>query len=183
MGVGSGQTEGARRGWLLGADAGRLLRLAILLPALLLTAALALVTLLCAGLMADRLDGVASADSETILLLATGTFLLVSAAVVVMQAMRVAHRVAGPEYRLIHTLRRVRSGDLTVRVHLRRGDLLRELAEECNAVIEWLNANPPRDARLGGDLVEMTAEAEEAEWLAAGEPVDAACPVGQGVGR
>jgi hypothetical protein len=168
-----------RQSWRLGSDGPQLLRIAVLVPVCLLVAALLLVTLLCAGLMSERSEGVASAGSEAILLMATGGFLLVSAAVVVVQAMRVAHRVGGPEYRMIQTLRQVRSGDMTWRVHLRRGDLLRDLADECNELIEWLNQNPPRGATVGGDLVEIDVDASESECLPEMEVAAALVPQSQ----
>ncbi len=80
--------------------------------------------------------------------------------IVVVHGMRVAHRVVGPEHRLIQTLRRVRRGDLSFRVSLRRGDLLADLAHECNALIDWLNQNPPIGATTGSDLVDVGIEAE-----------------------
>jgi hypothetical protein len=38
---------------------------------------------------------------------------------------------------------------------LRRGDLLTGLAEECNALLDWLNENPPRGVATGSDVVQV----------------------------
>jgi hypothetical protein len=84
-------------------------------------------------------------------------FLLAATAVVVVQTLRVSRRVSAPELRLIQSLRRIRSGDLAFRVHLRRGDLLTDLASECNALIDHLNANPPVGSLTGTDLLEIGA--------------------------
>ncbi|MBM4060489.1 MAG: hypothetical protein FJ265_05255 [Planctomycetes bacterium] len=84
----------------------------------------------------------------------------VSLVAAVAQALRVAGRAAGPEYRLCQALRRIRAGDLAFRVHLRRGDLLADLARECNELIEWLNRHPPPGARTGSDVLHVDADAE-----------------------
>ena len=76
--------------------------------------------------------------------------------------LRLAGRVAGPEYRLRRALQRIRTGDLGFRVNLRRGDLLAGLAQECNELLDWLNANPPRGAHTGTDIVEVAEFAEPA---------------------
>jgi hypothetical protein len=87
-----------------------------------------------------------------------GGFLLASAAVVVVQSMRLAHRVAGPELRLRRALHRIRCGDVGFRITLRRGDLLGGIARECNELIDWLNRNPPPGVRTGSDIVEVPVE-------------------------
>ncbi len=144
-----------RRQWQLGPQGGELLRLGVAVPVLLLLAAMVGLTV-CAGHLLGAVErGGAAWLDDGMLAVVGGGFLLVSLAVVVVQAMRVAHRVAGPEYRLIQTLRRIRTGDLTVRAHLRHGDLLRGLATEVNELVEWLNRNPPDGATTGGDVVEL----------------------------
>lgn len=139
-----------------GADTSRLVRLALLVPLLLLVgAALALVAT-CAELLDLAAQGRPAELGLTPVYLAAAAFALASVVVVVVQALRVAARVAGPEHRLRLALQRIRAGDLDFRVHLRRGDLLGDLARECNELLDWLNANPPRGVRrTGGDTVEL----------------------------
>jgi hypothetical protein len=113
----------------------------------------------------------AGRQTEHVLLIAAVVFVLASAALILVQGLRLAHRVSGPEYRLIQVLRSIRAGDLTVRAHLRRADLLHDLAGECNALLEWLNANPPNGAITGGDVIEIEhASAPEAELLEVAQP-------------
>lgn len=85
-------------------------------------------------------------------------FVLISAVVVLVQALRFSHRVAGPSYRLCKSIERIRSGDISFRVNLRDGDHLSEIANEVNRLLEWLNQNPPRGARTGSDVVTLGAD-------------------------
>ncbi|MFO1077671.1 MAG: hypothetical protein U1E73_08085 [Planctomycetota bacterium] len=95
----------------------------------------------------------AGADRDDLFWVLVGTMVACCAACAVFFAWRAATRVAGPEYRLVLAMQRIRRGDLSFRVHLRRGDLLVPLARECNELLEWLNRNPPQGAVTGGDLV------------------------------
>jgi hypothetical protein len=99
--------------------------------------------------------GAGGARSELLLYVCASTFLLAIGAAGLLLAARLARRVAGPEYRLIEAMRRMRSGDISFRVHLRRGDPLTRLADECNELLEWLNRNPPRGTSTGTDLVDV----------------------------
>ena len=130
-------------------------RVAIALPlALLLVAVLALAWY-CRKLLRDADAGHVVAVGDTPLLLFVGAFLVAGVAVVAVQSLRVANRVAGPEYRLRLALQRIRGGDVGFRVSLRRGDLLTGLAAECNELLDWLNRNPPAGVGAGTDVVEM----------------------------
>jgi hypothetical protein len=127
----------------------------VLAPLVVLFVALgALILLLDRQLQAD-VDGGQGLPVRHLVWWCAGGAAAIFAAVLMLQTARVARRVAGPEYRLIQCLRRLRGGDLSFRVHLRRGDLLGDLAGECNELIEWLNRNPPRDCRTGTDLIEV----------------------------
>lgn len=155
-----------RRGWLVsGSDRWQLLRLAIAVPMAALVLGLGLLTGFGHLLLRGAAEGV-DTDASTVLLVAAFGFLLVTAAVVAMQAARVAQRVAGPEYRLRQALQRIRSGDLAFRVTLRQGDLLGDLAGECNQLLDWLNQNPPAGSVTGTDVVELEQEpaAEPPAW-------------------
>lgn len=132
---------------------GRLVRLALVAPLVGLLVAVVALTFYCSSLLGAAAEGRVVAVGELPLLLLAGGFLLASGLTVVAQSLRVAHRVAGPEFRLCQAMQRIRSGDIAFRVDLRRGDLLTDLAHECNALLDWLNANPPSGVRRGGDVV------------------------------
>ncbi len=144
-----------------GGDDGRLVRLALTLPLLLLLLAVVALTLVCGELLDRAVAGQPAALGAGTIYLVAGTFLFACAVVVVVQSLRVAARVSGPEHRLRLAMQRIRSGDVGFRVNLRRGDLLGELAHECNALLDWLNKNPPGAVRTGGDLVELPGSSEE----------------------
>jgi hypothetical protein len=128
-------------------------RLARWRPFAVMIAAISGLTVLCQHLLNRAADS--SRDMTPAILAVAGGFLLISGAVVMVQAMKVARRVAGPEHCLRQAMRRIRNGDLAFRVHLRKGDLLVELAEECNELLDWLNHNPPAGAVTGSDVVEV----------------------------
>lgn len=130
-------------------------RAARLLPMAMLAVAVVVITWFCRDMLLGAVVGEATVAAELPLYVAAGCFLLAAGAVVVLQSVQVAERVAGPEYRLVQSLRRIRGGDLSFRVHLRKGDLLGGLAQECNELLEWLNQNPPSGARTGSDLLEV----------------------------
>lgn len=113
------------------------------------------------GLLTDAAAGRGVSVSDGTAILLIGAFLLACASVVVLQSARLAGRIAGPERRLVQALHRIRAGDVAFRVNLRRGDLLGGLATECNALLEWLNANPPAGVRTGSDVVEVPVAAPE----------------------
>lgn len=54
------------------------------------------------------------------------------------------HRIAGPIHRFKLWLRGVREGDLKTEVHLRKTDLLKDLAEEMNETLFFLRENIDR---------------------------------------
>lgn len=105
----------------------------------------------------------AATSSALSIYVAAGSVMILACLVVVVHATRTAHHVAGPEYRLAQSLRRLRGGDLSFRISLRRGDLLTGLAAECNELIEWLNQNPPSGTRVGNDVVDLEATLEVEE--------------------
>jgi hypothetical protein len=134
---------------------GRLLRLAILLPGVALVAGLVALALYCRSLLAASAAGEHVAIGEFGFWAVVGGFLLACGAVVLVQSVRLAARVAGPEYRLRRALQRIRAGDVGFRVTLRRGDLLTGVAQDTNELLEWLNRNPPVGVRTGSDIVEV----------------------------
>lgn len=128
---------------------------ALLLPVVVILLTSLVLTDYCHQLLATAGQAAPVLVDRLTVSLVLGAFLLAAAALVVVQAARVAARVDGPERRLVDALRRMRDGDLTFRVHLRRGDPLGGVARECNELLDWLNAHPPVGARVGGDIVDV----------------------------
>lgn len=168
--------SGERRlSWQDGGPSQRqLLRLSLLVPLVVLFSSVLLLTLICHNLLANAELGEPSGESPLALYAAAGGFLMASVAVVVLQAGRVAHRVAGPEYRLVQAIRRIRSGDLSFRVQLRKGDMLTALAAECNGLLDWLNCSPPPGCKTGTDVVDLAPITLPEERAA--EPMEVARP-------
>jgi nitrogen fixation/metabolism regulation signal transduction histidine kinase len=96
-------------------------------------------------------------------------FIVAAGAVVVLQALRYSHKIAGPMYRLIKSLERMRTGDVSFRVKLRQGDELGELADEVNRVIEWVQAHQPAGIHLITDP-EEAARLREQTPPSSGQP-------------
>lgn len=140
---------------------GRLRRLALLLPALVMCLGFGALSLYCHRLLGAAASGRPAVTGDTGFWLAIVGFFVACIAVVVLQSLRLAQRVAGPEWRLCRSLRRIRAGDVGFRITLRRGDLLNGMAHECNELLDWLNANPPAGVRTGSDVVEMGVAAGE----------------------
>lgn len=93
----------------------------------------------------------------------------------------VSHRIVGPAYRLIQTMKELIAGDFTIRAHLRSGDGLKDVATELNGLAESLEARKSahleamadlRDAVAGGEdktvLLELIDEAISS-WASADE--------------
>jgi methyl-accepting chemotaxis protein len=86
-------------------------------------------------------------------------------ATIVVQAMRVSHRVEGAAYRLIKAIDRIGGGDLNFTVSLRKGDYLQEVAAELNRMMERLRAQRARDARADEASSSATADTTHAREL------------------
>lgn len=135
------------------------------------------VAVFCRDLLAEAAVREIELTSLVPLFLAVLGFTLAAGAVFVFQALRFSHRIAGPAYRLVQSMRRIQAGDISFRVSIRRGDHLTDVVAECNRMLDWLNDNPPAGVRLGSDMVRVGREVEAVEALP--EPEDAAAaPVG-----
>ena len=64
--------------------------------------------------------------------------------VAIVAGITVTHRIAGPVFRIATDIDRTLSGERGVRVSLRRGDSLSELAEKVNALIERVDGKRAR---------------------------------------
>lgn len=126
-----------------------------LIPTVGLALATLIVAVFCRRLLGEALEQDVDLPSLLPLFVSILGFTLAAGAVVVFQAMRFSQRIAGPAYRLIKSMERIRSGDISFRVNLRRGDHLTEVAAEMNNLLDWLNDNPPDGVRTGTDLVRV----------------------------
>lgn len=133
----------------------------MLMPALVMCAGFGALSLYCHRLLGEASTGQPVQAGTTGFWMAVVGLFVACIVVVLLQSLRLAQRVAGPEWRLRRALRRIRAGDLDFRISLRRGDLLTGLARECNELLDWLNANPPAGVRTGGDVVEVETDAVE----------------------
>ena len=61
--------------------------------------------------------------------------------IMVMVALLVSHKIAGPMYRFEKDIERITNGDLKSRVKLRKGDQFKLLAISLNIMLDQLNAN------------------------------------------
>ncbi|MDO8349493.1 MAG: hypothetical protein Q7T30_04630 [Planctomycetota bacterium] len=153
------------------ATIGRVVWLALGVPLAGLLAVVAALTIYCHGLLEDAAAGRSASIGAVPVFLVAAAFLFASGVIVAIQSLRVASRVAGPEYRLRQALQRIASGDLAFRVALRRGDLMTGLAHDCNDLLDWLEQNPPRGAVTGNDVVCLPGRHAEATVAAAQESV------------
>lgn len=133
----------------------RIILAVALLPTIGLTAAAVIVAVFCRRLLGEASQAEAELPSLVPLFLSVLGFVVVCGVVVVHQALRFSHKIAGPVYRITRSMERIREGDIGFRVHLRRGDYLTEIAEELNLLLDWLNENPPPGVRTGSDVVEL----------------------------
>lgn len=74
--------------------------------------------------------------------------LVIYMAVVAIVAVFISHKLAGPIYRFERSARSVGDGDLTHRVHLRKGDELMDLQDEFNGMVEALQGRISKDRNL-----------------------------------
>jgi hypothetical protein len=97
---------------------------------------------------------------------------------IVVRSLHGSHQVAGPLYRLVTSIRRIRDGELDFRVKLRDGDAFVELADELNLLLDWLRAHPPAGtAAPSGAAPERDAARRDPESVPAplpGQPADQA---------
>ena len=86
-------------------------------------------------------------------------FELMAAVFLMVNSLKISHKVAGPAYRICKSLEQMRSGDISLTVKLRQGDHLGEIRDELNLLLDYLNENPPKGARTRA-IAQAEAEAE-----------------------
>ena len=114
-----------------------------------------LIAWLSGELIDEAARGELSPSTSVYLVLAVISFCLSCSMVVFSYAYKLMSRLVGPSYRLIDAMKRVRTGDIGFRVHLRKGDMLMDVANEFNRLLDWLNTNPPCDVTMGSDVVDV----------------------------
>ncbi len=78
----------------------------------------------------------------------------------------VSHRIVGPAYRLIQTMKELGAGDFSIRAHLRNGDGLKDVATELNSLADFLEARKTGHLDALGQLrTAVRAGATESELL------------------
>lgn len=103
-----------------------------------------------------------AAGSSSALVLAAAVFVASLVVVLLVEIVSLTRRCFGPERQMRSAMQRIRAGDVGFRVAVRRGEPLGRLLHECNALLEWLNRNPPTGARVDRDVFELGA-GDEAE--------------------
>lgn len=122
-------------------------------------AALCVLTVVVSVLAAKLVADAAAAESELpnlgLLLMAVICLISAMAGAILFVAFRFSHRVAGPTYRIVESLKRMRAGDFGFQVQLRDGDFLGEIADQVNETLVALRAGqggerqPPAAADAG----------------------------------
>ena len=126
-----------------------------------------LMGLFCSQLGREALESGVELPSLPWVFMATAALIAVSMGFGVWSAVHISHRIAGPMYNIGKVLEQTRSGDLTARVQLRKGDYLFGVADSVNAHLQWLQEHPP----VGTEVAEA---ADQPETVAAGvAPSDA----------
>ena len=120
-----------------------------------------LIAALSDRLIDEAARGEVATSTRAYLILALVGFCLACGLVVFSYSYRLVTRLLGPSYRLIDAMKRVRTGDIGFRVHLRKGDMLLDVADEFNQLLDWLNSNPPCDVTMGSDVVDVDMGEED----------------------
>jgi hypothetical protein len=141
-------------------------------PCLAMAGSILLLGFFCSRLSREALEAGVELPSLLWVFLATAAFIVVATGFVLWTALRISHRVAGPTFNVRRVLARVRSGDLTARVHLRSDDYLGGVAETINEHLDWLQQHPPEGSEAGeGEGSDATEGSSDAETVvAAGAP-------------
>ncbi|MHC5066316.1 MAG: hypothetical protein ACYTG5_20350 [Planctomycetota bacterium] len=121
-------------------------------PALCLILTAVALGIFCWKLSIEALEADAELPSLVPVFLTTIGFLVIASVFQYFNALKFSHRVAGPVVNIARILKDFRGGNLSARVHLRRGDLVMDIADEVNGFLDWLEDHPPsgmdREAEL-----------------------------------
>jgi hypothetical protein len=122
---------------------GRLILSMALWPAVALASIAVLTAVYCTRVMDEAVANDTEMPNMAPLFYVVLAFELIAAIYLMVNSLKISHRVAGPVYRICKCLERIRGGDLAFTVSLRDGDHLTEIRDEMNKLLDWLNQNPP----------------------------------------
>ena len=131
-----------------------------LFPALSLAMATMIIAVFCRRLLGEAAQTEAELPSLVPLFLSVLGFAFVSGLIILHQAVRFSHRVAGPAYRLMKSFEEVKAGNLDCHIRLRKGDHLTDVADKFNEMLAWLNEHPPEGLKPATPEEKGEAEAE-----------------------
>ena len=102
---------------------GRMILGMALTPSLALAAIAVLTAVWCTRTMENAALEEAELPNLTPIFYVVVAFELVAAVYLMVNSLKISHRVAGPAYRICKSLERIRSGDLAFTVNLRKGEV------------------------------------------------------------
>jgi len=175
----TGKREGSQRRRTLVVDA-PLQRAFVVDVAFVPGLAMGVATLIVAALCQKVSDEAAAADVDLAslvpLFLAFALFVLASGGAVVLQALKISNRIAGPQLNMRRIVDRVLAGDHTQRVQLRNGDFMQSAAADINRLIEHFTKAPAatREVEASTDVGDVPAPPMPAIEPRAGATIAAA---------
>ncbi|MEZ5963605.1 MAG: hypothetical protein R3F56_07140 [Planctomycetota bacterium] len=182
----SGNREGSQRRRTLVVN-GPLQRAFVVDVSFVPTVAMGITTMIVAALCQRVNNEAAAADVELASLVplftAFALFVFASGGAVVLQALKISNRIAGPQVNMRRVVDRVLAGEHDQRVHLREGDFMMSAAEDINRLIAHFTADSATAAvsqTTGADVDDVAAPPVAAPDVAA---VDGATVNGATVDR
>jgi len=120
-----------------------------------------LVTYYCTRLAGDAMEADVDLPSISPLFISLSVFVLVSGVTTIYQALKHSHRIAGPLERMTKDLLEIQRGNSEVRLKLREGDYLQDLADQINRALDCVAAGSPAadEEREPADPSDSTLEA------------------------
>ena len=146
---------------------GRLMLQTTVLPLGALAALTIAVTVLCRRVLAEAAEFEIAMPHVELLLITVLCLTSAMAGAILYVAFRFSHRVAGPSYRIIQSLKQAQTGDLAARTKLRDGDFLTEVADQLNETLATLQQQADGGGSEGGAADEVGVEREPVEAGAA----------------
>lgn len=151
-------------------------------PALVLSVTTVVLCVFCTNLADEALMARVELPSLVPILVTVIGFLVVAVGYVMLNALKISNRIAGPMYRLRNTLEDVKAGDFTARATLRDSDFLKVFADDLNDFLDWLEEHPPQDVATESSAAAHSAVAADPGDETAESPV-AGAPAGDTAGR